>query len=357
MKHSTLPLCLACILLGMRFLPAAEPADAAAEATAPVDAGSATDSADPSTPEPLTRNPDIQMDGFFQMGERLVYMAKWSGIPGGFITSRVWPVKREYRREEVYLFEMQMETNDFISTFYPIQSTIRSFVDAETGHSLLFSRNVREGTYRAHDRTRFEYDHKNELGVTTPVAITSMVREAETEVRPPRPIPGSLADPLSIAYYMRHLDVSKPGDTAEILVSDRDRVSRVTVSLLRFEQIHLRGIGTFDCFVIQPAAREHGGLNDGLLKTDGAVTIWVEKNTKIPLFGEVDIPIGRATAVLVDFENTDLEAHVVKKAAAGEAKEEATLPATATKEMEEAARKAMDALAESESDGDKETVE
>lgn len=366
MKWIPLSLCAVCLfgcVLGTLLPPlhATEPegtpdtrsttttADAEVDADAETGVG---DGADAEAVSPLSRNPDIQMDNLFQMGERLVYVAKWSGIPGGFITSRAWPVKRQYRQQEVYLFEMQIETNDFISAFYPIQSTIRSFVDAETGHSLLFSRNVREGTYRAHDRTRFEYTHQNELGVPSPVALTTMVREQESEARPPRPIPGPLADPLSIAYYMRHLEVTHPGDSADVLVSDRDRVSRVTVTLLRFEQIHLRGIGTFDCLVIQPSAREHGGLNDGLLKTEGAVTVWVERNTKIPLFGEVDIPIGRATAVLVDFENCNLEAYIVKKAEAGESKEDATLPETVTKEMEEVARKAKEALAE---DGEKES--
>jgi len=247
-------------------------------------------------------NPDRRLDSVVQLGENLTYLAKWNGIPAGTISLKVWPTKRRVRDREAFLFELHSESNDFLSVFYEINSTIKSYADIATARSYLFRRSLREGRYRANDRLLFDYDHKDDEGMVAPVSRFARIRPDHVAAKEPLQIPGNLQDPLSIVYYLRHFDFTGVGTQHNVLMGTRRSTSLVQLTTIAEERIHLPQLGTFDCTVVEPKGDENAD-EDSLAKTKGYAHVWLEKNTRIPLMATVAIPIGKAAASLVSAEN------------------------------------------------------
>lgn len=274
------------------------PATAAEPAAAP--------SAPTVGPMPMRSNPTVDLARYVRPGEKLSYIAKWNGFPGGMIMTSVWPVLRKFDKRKVFMFEMTMESNDFLSLFYPVRTSIRSLADAQTGWSYLFRRRVREGDYQGNDRVLFDYAHQDSLGNLRPLALPALIRSEGVDSEEARPIPGFLSDPLTLVWYMRSLHLEKPGDVDTVLIGDRYGNGLATMTVTGTEEVNISGIGRFDTLVIRPAATTYDG-KESLIKTEGQVRFWLEKNTHILLRAEADIPIGRAGITLLSHEKTDLD--------------------------------------------------
>lgn len=256
-------------------------------------------------PAPLRDNPPIDLRRVVHPGEKLIYIAKWSGFPGGYITTRVWPRMRTFDGRPVFMFEMTMETNDFLSVFYPVRTHIRSLADAELGWSYLFRRRVHEGEYTGNDRVLFEYNHLDEIGKLQPLARPALIRGDRVEELEPRSIPGHLCDPLALGWYLRAIPLEERGDMAAALIGDRFTTGVVSFSVTGRERIGIPGIGSFDCVVIRPQATTYDG-KESLIKVDGVARFWLERHTRILLRAEADIPVGRVGVTLMAHEHTEL---------------------------------------------------
>jgi len=276
-------------------------------------------------------NPDRRLDTVVQLGENLTYLAKWNGIPAGTITLKVWPTKRRVRDREAFLFELHSESNDFLSVFYEINSTIKSYADIECARSYLFRRSLREGRYRANDRLLFDYENKDDEGMAAPVSRFARIRPDHVAAKEPLQIPGNLQDPLSIVYYLRHFDFSGVGTQHNVLMGTRSSTSLVQLTTIAEERIHLPQLGTFECTVVEPKGDENADA-DSLAKTKGYAHVWLEKRTRIPLMATVAIPIGKAAASLVCAENCVLQRYRI--APPTEGAESVTVAAPKSKEAD-----------------------
>lgn len=271
----------------------------------------------PDLPETLVPNPPRPYGDVARLGERLVFLVKWQGVPGGTVTLRVWPKERKIHGRPVYMFELQAESNDFLSVFYSVNTTIRSVADAADGRSYLFQRSMRQGTVDIDDRLEFLYDHRLDDGTPQPVSRFSHRKKGRMRKRDPRPIPGFLADPLAIAYYMRHLEIDVEKKAPSALMGLHKGAAMVTLVPLRREMLKLPGLGSFDTVVIQPRAPAMEN-DEGIFETKGMATVWLERSTRIPLQAKVETPIGDAIGILVEHEKTPLESVRVAAPAAGE---------------------------------------
>lgn len=254
--------------------------------------------------EPLI-NRRVPIQESSNLGEKLLYTVKWGGVKVGTLTLSVWPTKIRIRDRMAIMLESRAESNDFFDVFYPVKSVVRSYVDAEDGRSYLFKRDLREGRYRANDRLQFEYDYRDEEGNHGPVSLYSKTEEGETVTKAPRPIPGPVQDSLSALYYLRHCPFEEIGATHRILLATRKRAYEVRVVALRFEPLTLPALGVFDCVVVRPESEEKGE-GDGIANIKGTVTAWLEKNTRIPLMAEIEIPVGVVTVILTSSERSRL---------------------------------------------------
>ncbi len=244
-----------------------------------------------------------------KVGEKLVYQVRWKGIPGGLITMRAKRTKRVGKRKALSL-EMNIESNDFVSVFYEVNSTITSLAYTDTGASILMKRKLAEGRRRVDDRLQFDYEHVNTEGLVEPVSRYSKVNKGETKSSNPRPIPGPLQDSLSVVYYMRHLRFAEIGEEHLVLIGSRKRVDIVSIKAKEFAR-RRTPYGLFDCVVVEPKGEEKTDRTN-IVAAKGAAKIYLEKSTGIPVFLSVAVPIGNATAELISAENVDLSTYMVQ---------------------------------------------
>ncbi len=253
------------------------------------------------------RNPDVRIRDFVNPGEELRYQAKWRGLPAGTIRSSAKRIAK-LKSRPVFVFELDVESNDFLSAFYPVKTNINSYVDAENGRSYLIRRRVSERDREYRDRLEFKYDFRRENGISDPVSKYSITDDGgKEEASRPFPIPGNLQDMVSIIYYVRGLDLRKTGDAQTLLLGGRKKPVVTTVSVIGEETVAVPGIGAFDCLVVVP---ETGGCNisGNFIATRGGEKVWLEKNTLIPVMvsAELPKPLGAVTATLVQAEGSRL---------------------------------------------------
>jgi hypothetical protein len=245
-----------------------------------------------------------------RIGEKLTYIVKWKGVPAG--TAEL-EVKRQasVRDRPVYVVELRSESNDFLSLLYDVKSSVKSFVDAETGQSYLFKRNGREGPRQLNDQIEFDYESKAADGSVLPVSIYTKIKKEKPQANAPRPIPGTLQDSLSVIYYLRHLDLSEVGQTHQVLLGGRKQTDIASVTVLGFDRIALPKLGAFDCVKVEPKGDPQQAARANIVVVKGTAVFWLEKNTHIPLMVTVDIPVGSITLSLIRAEGTDLLDHTV----------------------------------------------
>lgn len=244
------------------------------------------------------------------LGEKLVYMVKWKGIPAGEATFSVKPWQTKVNGRPAYYVVLETESNDFVSTFYEVRDKIKSYIDAETGHSLYFSRNIREGSYEADDFLQFDYDKKLQYYSSLKVEDG----EKQRNEKAPRPIPGYLQDPLSVIYYLRHFDLSSDEDHL-VLIGSRKNVGVLKLDVLKEERVTLPDLGVFDTYVVNLANGDTTKSNyePKIFVAKGKVTVWVEKHTNIPVMINVGVPIlGTADITLHHSSNSPLNKYISK---------------------------------------------
>ncbi len=258
-------------------------------------------------------NPDIRLQRFVRPGEELKYQAKCRGLPAGSIrltTKRLATLQNR----PVFVFELNVESNDFFSAVYPITTNINSYVDANNGRSYLIRRRVSERSRSYQDRLEFKYDFRLPNGLPDPVSRYSMVGETGQETsNGPSPIPGNMQDMVSIIYYIRGMDLSKVGDSRVLLLGGRKKPVITTVTVTAEERVAIPSIGSFDCLVVEPHT-DGTNLSGNLVATRGGEKVWLEKNSLIPVMASADLPkpMGTVVATLVQADNSVLTRYAIK---------------------------------------------
>jgi hypothetical protein len=242
------------------------------------------------------------------VGERLTYQIKWKGVPAG---QAVFSVKRltRARGEPVLYLALETETNDAVSCVYAVRDKIKSYVCARTGRSVLFQRDLNEGSYSIHDSLQFDYENEQQYYTRTRYDGSAHHREEKA----PRPIPGPVQDPLSVLYYLRHFPL-EIGEEREVPIGTHERTGILAVTATRRERIEIPTLGAFDAHAVRLEAAGPGltEYDPEIFRCDGDIELWVEQETNIPLILKVKVPIlGSATAILRDAENTPLLDHVL----------------------------------------------
>ena len=252
-------------------------------------------------------NTDVKLQDYVKPGEELKYQAQWRGLPAGNIhcsAKRLVMLKNK----PVFVFEVNVESNDFLSAFYPVKTNINSYVDADNGRSYLIRRRVSERNREYKDRLEFKYDSRTDKGIPEPVSKYSLIGESgKEEASQPFPIPGNMQDMVSIIYYIRGLDLNYVGDSCTLLLGGRKKPVITTMTVVNEEEITIPNIGTFDCLVVEPHT-DGTNLSGNLLATRGGEKVWLEKNTRIPVMvsAELPKPLGAVVATLVTAENSEL---------------------------------------------------
>lgn len=255
------------------------------------------------------RNPDIHLQRYVQPGEELKFQAKWRGLPAGSIRLSAKRLAKLQNRP-VFVFELNVESNDFLSAFYAVNTSINSYVDAMNGRSYLIRRRVAERKREYKDRLEFKYDFCLPNGIPDPVSRYSRVGESGQEIAArPFPIPGNMQDMVSILYYIRGMNLRKTGDSCSLLLGGRNKPVLTRVTVVGEESLTIPGIGAFDCLVVEPTT-DGTNISGNLVATRGGERAWLERNTLIPIQAIAELPIGSITVTLIQADNCQLKRFV-----------------------------------------------
>jgi hypothetical protein len=166
--------------------------------------------------------------------------------------------------------------NRFFQSFYPVNDTVVSFINARGVYPLKFHKILNEGSYRA--RQWMEFDPRRGR-VTT--QDTVLMAEPFTH------------DVLSAFYYARTQPL-KPGQSFDLSAVSGKKAYKLRVLVHREETVEVPA-GRFDTWVIEPVLRD-----DGLFKAKGRLWIWVTRDERrMPVKMQSKIPVGSIRAELV----------------------------------------------------------
>lgn len=256
-------------------------------------------------------NPDVHLKNYVKPGEELRYQAKWRGLPAGNIRCAAKRMAM-LKNRTVFVFEVNLESNDFLNAFYPVKTSINSYVDADNGRSYLIRRRVSERNRDYKDRLEFKYDFRRAGGIPDPVSKYSKVGESgKEESALPFPIPGNMQDMVSIIYYIRGTNLREVGDSCNLMVGGRKKPVITKISVIGEEEISVPNIGTFDCLIVEPTT-DGTNLSGNLIATRGGEKVWLERHSLIPVMvtAQLPKPMGVVAATLVEATNSELMQHV-----------------------------------------------
>lgn len=252
-------------------------------------------------------NPDVQIKNYVRPGEELKYQAKWRGLPAGNIRCAAKRMAM-LKNRPVFVFEVNVESNDFLNTFYPVKTSINSYVDANNGRSYLIRRRVSERNRDYKDRLEFKYDFRRAGGIPDPVSKYSKVGETgKEESALPFPIPGNMQDMVSVIYYVRGMDLKNVGDSCNLLLGGRKKPVLTKITVVDEEEVSVPNIGTFDCLVVEPTT-DGTNLSGNLIATRGGERVWLEKHSLVPVMVSAQLPkpLGTVVATLIEADNCEL---------------------------------------------------
>ncbi len=193
------------------------------------------------------------------VGERLVYHLSWMGIPIG--RGELWVKEKAIinGKEVVHVVGM-LQTNDFLSTIYPVRDEIHSWIDAETLTSVKFEKEVNEGSKsRVHKSMEFEQ---------------------------------ATHDVISAFYWVRRQPM-KPGESLRTTVIADEKEWELEVMVLRRETLELRGWEPVATLLVEPTSRQ------GKVWKKGRSLISLSDDaSKKPLKVIYQAPFGRIVGVL-----------------------------------------------------------
>ena len=216
-----------------------------------------------------------------RVGERLSFHGRWFGIPVG----RGWIEVKELvslNGHAAYHIEAQGQSNEFLSTFYPVRDVVHSYLDAKTLHPLQFEKYQREGHYQAEEIVTFDYERSL-------ATYRSFLNHSVREI----PISPDVHDIVSAFYWLRMQPVV-PGHAITLPIYSDEKVYHTVINPLKTVRLELLWRGTFPCLMIEPEASFKG-----ILVRRGRMWVYVSADEqRLPLFVKISTPWGLITGVI-----------------------------------------------------------
>ncbi|MBI4435918.1 MAG: DUF3108 domain-containing protein [Candidatus Omnitrophica bacterium] len=217
----------------------------------------------------------------FRVGETLDYDVNWMGLNVGSGRLEVREVTT-YQDHQVYHLVVSARSNRFLSTFYPVEDEIHSYVDVETLTPYRFEKRQREGRYRAHEEMVYDPTSRK---ATYRSFLNNSTKEME--------IPPSVQDSLSTLFYFRTLPL-ETGQSVFIDVNADEKNWRLEVKVLKAGLLKLFGKKEVPALLVEPLAQFHG-----VFIRKGRMWIWFSLDQKrTPLYMKARVPFGIIEVVL-----------------------------------------------------------
>ncbi len=212
----------------------------------------------------------------FPIGEELVYSLSWNGIP--VVRAIVTTEMDTLDGREVIAIRMRTKTYAFFNHIFKVKDFHESLVDPETFLPIQYTKNLKEGSYRCHEITTFDFEEKK-------AHYAHQVNGKKKEYD----IDADTRDILSFMYFMRS--------------ESQEENKNPTYRMMADEQIYDLTLHTADIDKISlPNYKEKvPGLKmvpeamfDGLFVRKGKATLWVSRDPRrLVTFIKAKVAFGR----------------------------------------------------------------
>lgn len=214
--------------------------------------------------------------------EKLVYELSWTGITVGTASQEI--------TEDVSVRKIvsTARSNDWLSTFFPVEDRIESTYDRKRGPFPGLARHYRLKTREGSRRRDREITFEQERGIAR---YRDNLKGNKADI----PIPPDTIDVYGSFYYIRYQPLAV-GTSPTVNILDSKRQRRIEVRVLRKERIKTV-FGEVDTIVIQPMV-----ASEGVFEGKGTVHIWLtDDERRIPVRARSKVAVGSVTATLVEW--------------------------------------------------------
>jgi len=217
----------------------------------------------------------------FPIGEELVYSISWNGISVAKVTATTQMDAHEGR--EVIALRMRTQTRAFFNHIFKVDDVHESLVDPETFLPIQFTKNLKEGRYRCHEITTFDFE-----------GLKAHYKHQTNGKKKSYDIDSDTRDILSFMYFMRSESLDKNQRPKYRVMAD-EKIYDLTVQTYETKKINLPDYkNRVKSLELVPESHFNG-----LFIQKGKATLWISRDPRRLLtFAKIMVPFGRARVKL-----------------------------------------------------------
>ncbi|WP_316816462.1 DUF3108 domain-containing protein [Pedobacter nyackensis] len=212
----------------------------------------------------------------FQAGEVLKYKLKYGFITAAEGTLKVQESDLKFDGKPTFKLLVDGETSGTFDIFYKIRDHYDSYIDKNNLKPYFYQENIREGSYRRHDKARFQQENKKVVATqgtfTTPTTQTF--------------------DLVSAYYFARSLDISKmkSGDLVKLNYFLGDEINQLEIQFVGREVVKTK-LGKIKCLKFSPSIKP-----GRVFRKDSKLYLWItDDGNRVPVKAQVEIIVGSVT--------------------------------------------------------------
>ncbi len=217
----------------------------------------------------------------FPVGEELFYNVTWNGIPVAWSKATTRLEKLDGR--EVLALRVETRTFFFFDRFFKVDDFHESLVDPKTILPIRYTKNLKEGKYRCHEVTTFDFAEGKAL-YTHLINGTVKIYPIDADTR----------DLVSFMYFMRSELLAENSESNYRVMAD-EKVYDLVLSASAVTQVDLPHYDRkVPSLKMVPKTKF-----DGLFVRKGKAIVWVSRDPRRLLtFAKVKMPFGRVRITL-----------------------------------------------------------
>ena len=217
----------------------------------------------------------------FPIGEELMYSISWNGVPVAYSTLRTEMTQFEGR--EVLALRMRTKTCAFFNHIFKVDDLHESLIDPKTFLPIQYTKNIKEGKYRCHEVTAFDFEKKK-----------AHYKHQLNQSQKSYDIASDTRDLLSFMYFMRSELLAEDDDVSYRLMAD-EKVYELILHTSDLDSISLPHYKSrVSSLKMVPEAKF-----DGLFVRKGKATLWVSRDPRrLMTFAKLKVPFGRVRVKL-----------------------------------------------------------
>mgnify|MGYP002725442920 FL=1 len=215
----------------------------------------------------------------FQLGETLIYSAKFNIIPSGQASLEVLG-HESINGVGTFHARFKASTNPTLDRLYKLRDQVDIWLDETDLFTHQLIKNLREGNYHKKIHTIIHYDASLAIINSDTVKIAEPVR-----------------DPYSLFYYLRSIPLNV-GQLLEFTSFENKKTTPFKLAVTGKETV-ITQTGTFNCLVVKPFRQ-----GKTLFKNEGDMQIWFSDDEKrLPVQIQIKLKFGSMNLKLKEIVN------------------------------------------------------